>query len=508
MPPPGTPLPQPGLGRGKPSSAGATPPHPPGLATLFLTEMWERFSYYGMRALLVLFMVDQARGGLGLDDKTATAIYGLYTAAVYLTSLPGGWLADRWLGAQRAVWYGGMVIALGHFTLAIPRAETFYPGLVLVAVGSGILKPNMSAMVADLYPETGARRDAGFTIFYMGVNLGAFLGPLVCSTLGEKINWHYGFGAAGVGMVLGLVQFRLTRGRLGAAGRQRGNDRPLNAAERGALLGFGAAAVLLVVGSLTGVVPLYAVTLAHGLTTVILGLGALYFAGLFWLGRLTTLEKKRIAVILILFLASALFWSGFEQAGSSFTLFAERMTNRRWLTFEIPAGWYQSLGALFIIAFAPLFSWLWVRLARRNWEPSITGKFAFGLLLLASGFLVMAGAATVVAAGGRAAPTWLITTYLLHTFGELCLSPVGLSAVTQLAPRKLVGQMMGVWFLATSLGNLLAGLQAGSFGADRVAGWPALYLKIALPPAIAGLLLLLFARPIKQLMTGETRGRV
>jgi POT family proton-dependent oligopeptide transporter len=199
--------------------------HPRGLYTLFFTEMWERFSYYGMRALLVLFMVDKVRGGMGMDDKTATSIYGLYTAAVYLMSLPGGWLADRILGAQRAVWYGGMIIALGHFTLAIPRNETFYLGLVFVVIGSGILKPNMSSMVAELYPEGGARRDAGFTIFYMGVNLGAFIGPLVCSTLGEKINWHYGFGAAGVGMVLGLIQFRWSRRMLGSAGLQRGNDR-------------------------------------------------------------------------------------------------------------------------------------------------------------------------------------------------------------------------------------------------------------------------------------------
>src|ERR1017187_5845643 len=210
-----------------PPQAGTTTPaasgHPRGLYTLFFTEMWERFSYYGMRALLVLFMVDKVRGGMGMDDKTATSIYGLYTAAVYLMSLPGGWLADRILGAQRAVWYGGIIIALGHFTLAIPCNTTFYLGLVIVVVGSGILKPNMSAMVAELYPEGGARRDSGFTIFYMGVNLGAFIGPLVCSTLGEKINWHYGFGAAGVGMVLGLIQFRLSRRMRGSGGFQRGN---------------------------------------------------------------------------------------------------------------------------------------------------------------------------------------------------------------------------------------------------------------------------------------------
>ena len=481
--------------------------HPRGLRTLFFTEMWERFSYYGMRALLVLFMVDKVRGGLGMDDKTATAIYGLYTAAVYLMSLPGGWLADRILGAQRAVWYGGIIIALGHFTLAIPRTETFYLGLIFVVVGSGMLKPNMSAMVAELYPEGGARRDAGFTIFYMGVNLGAFIGPLICSTLGEKINWHYGFGAAGVGMVLGLVQFRLSRGLLGSAGLQRGNDRPLNAVECYGLMAVIAAAVAVVGLSMSGALKLNPIAMAQGMTTVILGIGVLYFVSVFLFCGLNKVEKERVAVILVLFLASALFWSGFEQAGSSFNLFAERMTNRHWLGIEIPAGWYQALGPVFIIAFAPVFASLWVRLARRNLDPSIPVKFAFGLLLLAAGFLVMAGAAKVVVAGNQAAPTWLVTTYLLHTFGELCLSPVGLSSVTKLAPRKLVGQMMGVWFLATSLGNLLAGLLASEFNADNTGGWPALYLKITILPVIAGVLLILLSRPVKRLMTGETRVR-
>ncbi len=490
--------PQPG-----PASAEAVPKgHPRGLYTLFFTEMWERFSYYGMRALLVLFMVDNLRGGMGLTDKTATSIYGLYTAAVYLMSLPGGWLADRVLGAQRAVWYGGIIIALGHFTLAVPRTETFYLGLVLVAVGSGVLKPNMSAMVADLYPEGGARRDAGFTIFYMGVNLGAFIGPLVCSTLGEKLNWHYGFGAAGVGMVLGLIQFRMSRGLLGTAGLQRGNDRPLNAAERAGWKAAVAAVVLFVGLSMAGVVKLNPIAIARSMSAVILAIGFLYFAGVFLFCGLNKLEKERIAVILVLFLSSAVFWAGFEQAGSSFNLFAERFTNRGFFSLEIPAGWFQSLGALFIILFAPVFAWLWVRLARRRLAPSTPVKFAFGLLLLATGFLVMAGASKVVAAGHKAAPTWLVTTYLLHTFGELCLSPVGLSSVTKLAPRKLVGQMMGVWFLATSLGNLLAGLLAGEFRSDAVHQWPGLYLEIVLLPALAGVMLILFSRPIKRWMAG------
>jgi POT family proton-dependent oligopeptide transporter len=494
---------EPELSRMAPNPGSANS-HPRGLYTLFFTEMWERFSYYGMRALLVLFMVDAVRGGMGMDDKTATAIYGLYTAAVYLICLPGGWLADRLWGAQRAVWYGGIVIALGHFTLAIPRGEAFYLGLILVATGSGILKPNMSALVGELYPEGGSRRDAGFTIFYMGVNLGAFIGPMVCSTLGEKVNWHYGFGAAGVGMVLGLIQFRFSRHFLGDAGLRRGDDAPLHVTERIGLFGGTALAVVVIGLGMAGMFRFNPVALAKGMTYVIVGIAAVYFASLFLFSRLSKVEKERVAVILVLFLASALFWAGFEQAGSSFNLFAERFTDRRfeWIQFEIPAGWYQALGPVFIITFAPVFAALWVRLARRNLDPSIPVKFAFGLLLLALGFVVMAGAATVVAAGQKAMPTWLIMTYLIHTFGELCLSPVGLSSVTKLAPRRLVGQMMGTWFLATSLGNLIAGLLAGEFKADAVEHWPALYLKVIILPATAGVLLILCAKPIKRLMVG------
>lgn len=489
-----------------PAPVAATPTgHPRGLYTLFFTEMWERFSYYGMRALLVLFMVDAVqKGGMGMDDKLAYAIYGLYTAAVYLMSLPGGWLADRLWGAQRAVWYGGIVIALGHFTLALPWVQTFYLGLVFVVVGSGILKPNMSGLVADLYPEGGSRRDAGFTIFYMGVNLGAFIGPLICGWLAKEMGWHWGFGAAGVGMVLGLIQFKLSRHLLGTAGVHRGNDKPLHIGEKIILFGGTGAGLLTLVLGLSGVIKLDPVALAQVMTYVILAIGLAFFIFAFGFCGLDTQEKKRVAMIVVLFLASALFWAGFEQAGSSFNLFAERHTlrNLSWLNYEIPAAWFQALGPVFIIAFAPVFAWLWVWLARRNLDPSTPVKFAFGLLLLGAGFVVMAGAAKIVASGQQAWPTWLVTTYLLHTFGELCLSPVGLSSVTKLAPRKLVGQMMGIWFLATSLGNLLAGLLAGEFNADTLPHWPTLYLKIVILPAIAGILLIVFSRPIKRLMSG------
>ena len=492
-----------------PASISAKQKHPAGLRTLFFTEMWERFSYYGMRALLVLFMVDAVRGGMGLDDKTATAIYGLYTAAVYLMALPGGWLADRICGAQRAVWYGGIIIALGHFTLALPWTQTFYLGLVFVVVGSGTLKPNMSGLVGELYPEGGARRDAGFTIFYMGVNLGAAIGPIVCGWLAEAIGWHWGFAAAGVGMILGLIQFKLSRHLLGNAGVRRGNEAPLHLSER-VILFCGIPAVLIVLALvMMGWLHLNPVRLAQAMAYVILAIGAVFFAGAFLFADLNKIEKERVAMILVLFLASALFWAGFEQAGSSFNLFAERYTARfaawlpiRSLHHEVPAAWFQMLGPVFIIAFAPIFAWLWVWLAQRNLDPSIPVKFALGLLLLAAGFAVMAGATMVVISGHRAAPEWLVMTYLLHTFGELCLSPVGLSSVTKLAPRKLAGQMMGIWFLATSLGELLAGLLAGEFNPEAIHSWPRLYLKIILLSSGAGVLLVLLSRPIKRLMSG------
>ena len=481
--------------------------HPRGLYTLFFTEMWERFSYYGMRALLVLFMVDSVRGGMGLTDKLATSIYGLYTAAVYLVALPGGWFADRVCGAQRAVWYGGLVIALGHFTLAIPGTQTFYLGLILVVLGTGLLKPNISAIVGQLYADGSTRRDAGFTIFYMGINLGAFLGPLVCSSLGERVNWHYGFAAAGVGMLLGLAQYRLSLKHLGSAGLLPGNVNPLGPVERwGMLLGLGTLA-LVVILSLAGVLVINPIAVARNSTTVIVAVAVCYFAYVLIFLGLDKAEKRRVGVIIVLFLASALFWSGFEQAGSSFNLFADRYTERviGFLGFVIPAGWFQSLGPVFIITFAPVFAAIWVALARRRLEPSLPVKFALGLLLLAAGFLVMSGAARIAASGHKAWPTWLIATYLIHTFGELCLSPVGLSSVTKLAPRRLVGQMMGVWFLATSLGNLIAGLLAGEVSGQAVEQMSGQFLQIVWMPVGAGIALLLLAKPIMK-MSGQGSG--
>ena len=483
--------------------------HPAGLRSLFFTEMWERFSYYGMRALLVLFMVDQVEsGGLALSDPVATAIYGLYTAAVYLLALPGGWIVDRRLGAQKAIWIGGIVIMLGHFTLAIPSAYAFFLGLILVASGTGLLKPNISAVVGQLYRPGDGRRDAGFTLFYMGINIGAFAGSIVCGYLAENeaLGWHYGFAAAGVGMLFGLWQFRRSRDLLGDAGLRphldpdKPGDRERIARSWRVVGTLGALIVVVVALLLTGVWRPDPVTMSRYTSGVILGLAATYFAWLFAFGGLSGDEKKRLVVIIALFLGAAMFWAGFEQAGSSLNLFADRYTDRFIGDFEMPASWLQSANPVMIILIAPLFAALWAWLAGRQLEPSTPIKFALGLILLGVGFGVMFFAARLVAAGNPVLPVWLITTYLFHTLGELALSPVGLSATTKLAPQRYVGQMMGVWFVGAALGNVLAGLLAGELAGESVAQMPDLYLQIVMTSVGSGILLLLCTPLLRKLM--------
>lgn len=488
--------------------------HPSGLRTLFATELWERFSYYGMRALLVLFMVEQVEeGGLGFSDETATAIYGLYTAAVYLVCLPGGWIADRLWGAQRAVWFGGILIMCGHFVLAVPSVATFFLGLLLVVLGTGLLKPNVSAVVGALYAPDDARRDSGFTIFYMGINIGAAIGPLVCGYLAQgnwelgflgQANWHYGFAAAGVGMLVGLIQYRANRPLLGDAGA-RPDTEPAATTSRTAWSTIRIALValgFLYLAGVAGWLQFDAVRLARGITVAIVVATVLYFGYVFVAGRLSVAERNRVIVIVALVLACAMFWAGFEQAGSSLNLFADRYTLREFFGFEIPASWFQSLNPAFIILLAPMYSMLWVALARRNLEPTAPAKFALGLIILGLGFAVMIGAATLVSAGNQVLPTWLVFTYLLHTMGELALSPVGLSSMTKLAPRRFVGQMMGMWFMCTGLGNIIAGLIAGEFRADALEEMPALYTQIVLTTVGSGIVLVLVARPLKKLMGG------
>ena len=482
------------------SDTSPSQPHPRGLYTLFFTEMWERFSYYGMRALLVLFMVDRVRNGLGLDDKLATAIYGLYTASAYVAALPGGWCADRILGPRKAVWYGGLLIAAGHFTLAIPSRNAFFPALLLIVLGTGLLKPNVSVLVGELYPEAGARRDAGFTIFYMGINLGAFIGPLVCSTLGERINWHLGFAAAGVGMVAGLVQFRLFSHHLGEAGTKAPNPIKFGKWLWMIVIAIAVVAGVFIFSIISGQIRLNPLAIALVSSQLLAGGALLYFILVFAFGRLDAKEKRNVGLIFLLFVLSAVFWAGFEQAGSSFNLFAERYTHRylQALQFTIPAGWFQSLGALFVILLAPAMAAFWMLLARRGIEHPAPLKFAIALILLGGGFVVMASASLGISNSHKAWPTWLIATYLLHSLGELCLSPVGLSSVTRLSPRRFTGQMMGIWFVATALGNLLAGLLAGQVVSQNPGGMSLQFLQFSIVPIALGGVLVSLSRPLSK----------
>ncbi len=478
--------------------------HPRGLMVLFFTEMWERFSYYGMRGILTLFLIAElSNGGLGLDKPTAGAIYGLYTGLVYLLALPGGWIADRILGQKRAVFWGGVIIAIGQFTLAIPQVYTFYIGLVIIIIGTGLLKPNVSTIVGELYPEGGARRDAGFSIFYMGINLGALVGPLICGYLGENINWRLGFSAAGFGMVLGLIQYKLGEKHFGTAGDLKESARAQKGESIKMLVkGLGLTVAIILLFVLLHTTNIFTITLsgfAQFMGILIVGIALLFFIYLFLFGHLTSTEKKRTFVIFLLFIGAALFWSGFEQAGSSMNFFAKELTNRNILGMEIPASWLQSINPLFIIILAPVFGSMWVWLAQRQKEPSIPAKFGIGLLLLGSGFMVMMWAATYTMDGDKVSPMWLVTTYFLQTCGELALSPVGLSSITKLSPPRYVGQMMGTWFMGAALGNLIAGLIGGQFESLPL---PELFGGVALLTGGAGLLFLIFSRWINKLTVG------
>ena len=483
--------------------------HPRGLSTLFFTEMWERFSYYGIRPLLILFMSAALfDGGFGFDRETASAIVGIYAACVYLASLPGGWIADRWLGLQRAIWYGGVLIAIGHLAIALSSVfaqSTFFIGLIFIVAGTGLLKPNISAIVGDLYTQgESARRDAGFSIFYMGINLGAFIAPLITGYLGERVGWHYGFGAAGVGMAIGLLTFKMRAPKtLGSIGLQ-----PSAGVEEQkkvrlyTIVGAGIIAAVVVM-AMTGVFVINAPALAARMRDVILAMAALYFAYLFLLAGLDRDEKKRIAVILVLFVFATIFWAAFEQAPTSLNLFAADFTDRNLFGWEVPVLWLQSINSFFVITFAPIFAMIWIALGKRNANPSSPAKFAIGLFLAGLGFLVMVMASNIVIEGGGAVKVsmmWLTVSYMLQTWGELSLSPVGLSSMTKLAPRRFVGQMMGVWFMATALGNLIAGIVGGHVDPENLNQMPVLFQRTAMSLFIAAAVLALLIIPIRKMM--------
>lgn len=487
--------------------------HPRGLSTLFMTEMWERLSYYGMRAILILYMTSELeKGGLGWDTKSSAAIYGLYTSSVWFLPLIGGWIADRFIGAKRATLVGGIIITTGHFLLAFPPIPFFYAGLICVATGTGFLKANISKMVGDLYAPGDERRDAGFSIFYMGINIGALLAPFVTGTL-AVFSWHLGFAAAGVGMLFGLIQYVIGYRHLRGAG-----ERPNKAlttesapASNSTYLVEMIALILIAIGVI------YFVSTPLMPTLLVAGLIAVLLTGM--QDRLTFDDWKRIAIIGVLFLFAMVFWMGFEQAGSSLTLFAEQVTNREipsfmqpaiawmqahatWLFGEkpielFPTAWLQAVNPFFIVVFAPVFAAIWIRLGKK--QPGESIKFSLGLLFAGLGFVVLAYASSI-SGSGKVSPWWLVLVYLFHTFGELCLSPVGLSAMTKLAPGRMISLMMGVWFLSISMGSYVGGLVAGEFEPkpDVLYG---LFSKVALVSIIGAVILFAISPLVGKLYT-------
>jgi POT family proton-dependent oligopeptide transporter len=431
-------------------SSGVMSGHPTGLATLFFTEMWERFSYYGMRAFLILYMTAPVvSGGLGFDDASAAGIYGLYTGSVWAAAIIGGLIADRLLGQYRSVLIGGIVIAMGHFVLAFDLLPAFYTGLALIVIGTGLLKPNVSTLVGSLYAPGDARRDAGFSIFYMGINLGAFIGPLIAGYLAQRVNWHVGFAAAGVGMTLGLIQYVVGR-------------KPLQEAER----------QLPIVEARTR-------PASSG-------------------GGLTATDYKRLGAVVVFFVFASVFWGAYEQAGSTLNLFADRHTRLYVAGFNVPSSWFQSVPALFVIILAPIFAWFWTRLGDR--QPSTPAKFAYGLAFAGLAFLLLIPAGRFAEQGFTVSPMWLIAAYFVLELGEMCISPVGLSAVTKLAPSQIVGLAMGIWFLASSAGNMLAGY-AGSFFSTLPLG--TLFAASAAATLAAAVVLIFLLKPVKSLMEGR-----
>jgi POT family proton-dependent oligopeptide transporter len=442
--------------------------HPRGLATLFMTEMWERFSFYGMRALLPLYLIaggpaagrGTQGGGLAMTAATATAVYSLYMAMVYLLAMPGGWFGDRVWGPRRTVTVAAVVIMTGHLTLALPGEALFFTGLALVALGSGLLKANISTMVGHLYggPDD-PRRDGGFTVFYMGINIGAFAAPLVIGTVGQKCGWHLGFALAAVGMGLGLVQFLLGTRHLSP--RSSTVPEPLTRQERVTTLRKGlfwlaTATAFYTVVALTGAYTLDWALVPITVVGLVIPVGVL--ARMKRDRELPAADRSKISGYLWFFVAAAVFWMIYDQGGSTMSVFGDTKASGTLFGFGFPSSWYQSVNPLWVMALAPVMAWLWLRLSRRGREPGTTVKFAAGLFLVGASFFLFVVPMAMASGGTEVSPLWLIGIYLIQTVGELCLSPVGLSVTTKMAPAKYGSQMMGVWFLAVTAGDCTTGL--------------------------------------------------
>jgi POT family proton-dependent oligopeptide transporter len=445
--------------------------HPSGLYTLFATEFWERFSYYGMRALLVLYLTASfADGGFGMERSAALEIYAIFTGLVYLTPILGGLLADKVLGQRKAIFIGGLVMAVGQFALASSvsfdiagdvamREFLLFCGLGLIIMGNGFFKPNISTMVGGLYDQNDPRKDSAFTIFYMGINSGAFLAPFIAGGLGEKVGWQYGYMSAGTGMLLSLIWFYARRVSLKQVGL------PTNADESRFnlifkdwldILYYAIACILVVVGFIKLIDILSESVLDIVIWVGIIG-GSIFLIWEIIKGTKGPTEWSRVGAILILAVFHVIFWSGFEQAGGTFNLFAQENTNRMVLGWEVPASWFQALNPVFIVLMGVPFSMLWIWLSGKGKNPRTPYKFGYGLLLVGIGFLLMTVGQGRADAGLLVSPLWLIGVYFMHTAGELCISPVGLSLITKLAPRKIVSVMMGLWMGSIALGNYLAG---------------------------------------------------
>ncbi|MEH0156606.1 peptide MFS transporter [Limibacter armeniacum] len=473
--------------------------HPRGLFTLFFTEMWERFAYYGMRALLVLYLVS----AVGLDRAGALEIYAIFTGLVYLTPLAGGAIADKILGQRKAIIVGGLLMALGLFAIASGEA-LLNVGLGLLIVGNGFFKPNISTIVGALYEQNDPRKDGGFTIFYMGINLGALFSPLVCGTLGEKISWGWGFGAAGIGMVAGLIIFLFNSKSLGNLGfPPSSGDRQfsLTTKDWSHILIWAAATAAVTYG----VIILWS-SLGEEVTGYIKMIGAVLgvIALVFIIANNTKGgdEWSRVGVIFILAFFNIFFWAGFEQAGGTFNLFADGRTDRviGFLNWEIPTTYFQSINPVFILALAPAFDMLWQNLAKTKFNPSTPVKFAFGLILLGVGFFVMNIADSRAVDGNLVSPLWLVTVYLFHTMGELCLSPIGLSMITKLSPTKITAVMMGLWFGSIALAQYMAGILE-SLLHNYLPDTP-LFLFLTMTSVTGGVLLLLISPLLSKMMRG------
>jgi len=449
--------------------------HPSGLSTLYFTELWERFSYYGMRALLILYMVAPVEaGGLGFQTPNAGSIYGSYAMAVYLLAVPGGFIADRLLGAKRSVLAGGITIAAGHYAMAVPSLTTFYLGLILIALGTGLFKPNISALVGALYGRDDVRRDSGFSLFYMGINIGAFIAPIVTGFLAQSatfkgwlsaagfdpaLSWHWGFAAAGVGMTVSMLLFSRKMRQLAEP------DTTANLAEptAKAAMTFKRDGVLTILGTL-GLLAIALLSDVHGFRWLRWLFILVPLAGILYGASRKDPDARRLAAVGIYFIAAMIFWAIFEQAGTTLALFADQLTRNDLAGVSFPSAWFQSANPIFVILLTPLIAALWLKLGAQ--QPSAPAKFGLALVFLAGGFMLMIPAASY-AAEARVSPLWLIGLYFLFTIGELLLSPVGLAAMTRVAPARMTGIVLGIWFLAAALGNKLAGDIGGAFTASE-----------------------------------------